>query len=55
MLRRDPKLHRPPRLSWEKLRSALAAKGLEVTEANLIAAPLTLELSDAVKAEIRIN
>jgi hypothetical protein len=55
MLGRDPKLHRPPRLSWEKLLSALAAEGLEVTEANLIAAPLTLELSDAVKAEIRIN
>jgi hypothetical protein len=55
MLGRDPELHRPPRLSWEKLRSALTAEGLEVTEDDLIAAPLTLELSDAVRAEIRAN
>jgi hypothetical protein len=51
MLGRDPDLHRPPRLS-KKLLAVLAAEGAEATEEDLIAAPLTLQLSAEVKAEI---
>jgi hypothetical protein len=52
MLGRDPERDRPPQLSWAKLLTALATEGVPVTEEELIAAPLTLQLSDEVKAEI---
>ena len=52
MLGRDPDQHRPPRLSWGHLRDALADADIQLTEQELIAAPLDLELSDLAKAEI---
>ncbi len=52
MLGRDPDQHRPPRLSWGHLIDALAAVGVTMTEEELIALPLHIELSDEVKAEI---
>lgn len=55
MLGRDPELHRPPRLAWHRLLAALASERVHVTEDELIAAPLTLQLSDEVRAEIRAD
>jgi hypothetical protein len=52
MLGRDPDLHHPPRLSWQKLISALRDAGISVTEQDLIAAPLTVELSSEVQTEL---
>jgi hypothetical protein len=52
MLGRDPEQHRPPRLSWKNLLTALSAAGVHAAEEDLIAAPLTLDLSDEVKTEI---
>jgi hypothetical protein len=52
MLGRDPKLHHPPRLSWHNLIRALNAAGMPVTEQELIAAPLTVELTPEVLAEL---
>jgi hypothetical protein len=52
MLGRDPTLHRPPRLSWEDLIPALAHAGVAVTDDDLIAAPLTIELAPEVQAEL---
>jgi hypothetical protein len=52
MLGRDPRLHRPPRLSWENLIRALGDAGVPVSEESLIAAPLTIELAPEVQAEI---
>jgi hypothetical protein len=52
MLGRDPSLHRPPRLSWEKLVRSLENDGVQVTERELIAAPLTIELAPEVQAEL---
>lgn len=52
MLGRDPDQHRPPRLSWGHLIDALAAVGVSMTEEELIALPLDINLSDQVKAEI---
>jgi len=52
MLGRDPSLHRPPRLSWEKLIRSLHNDGVEVAERELIAAPLTIELAPEVQAEL---
>jgi hypothetical protein len=54
MLGRDPHQHRPPRLSWGHLRDALAEADIQMTEEELIAIPLELELSDLVKAEISL-
>lgn len=34
--------HRPPRLSWERLIEHLAGNGISVTEAQLMALPLTI-------------
>ena len=50
MLGRDPEQHRPPRLSWENLISALDSEGIVVSEDDLIAAPLTVEYAPEVKA-----
>jgi hypothetical protein len=52
MLGRDPALHRPPRLSWGKLIAALGNAGVTVTESDLIAAPLSVELAPDVHAEL---
>jgi hypothetical protein len=52
MLGRDPEQHRPPRLSWRQLIDALASAGVSVTEQDLIDAPLTVELSPPVKADL---
>jgi hypothetical protein len=52
MLGRDPSLHRPPRLSWEKLIRSFENDGVQVTERELIAAPLTIELAPEVQAEL---
>jgi hypothetical protein len=54
MLGRDPEQHRPPRLSWGKLIDALASAGVPVTEQELIDAPLSLQLSPRVKAELAL-
>lgn len=54
MLGRDPEQHRPPRLSWGKLIDALARASVPVTEQELIDAPLTLELSPRVRAELAL-
>lgn len=52
MLGRDPEQHRPPKLSWGKLIAALADVGVEASEHDLIEAPLTIELSSDLQAEI---
>jgi hypothetical protein len=52
MLGRNPKLHRPPRLSWGQLIDALADAGVTVTEQELIAAPLAIELTPEVQAQL---
>jgi hypothetical protein len=52
MLGRDPDQHRPPRLSWDGLLTALAAVGIMTTEQELIDAPLRLVLSDAAARAI---
>lgn len=52
MLGRDPELHRPPRLSWEGLRYALADEGINVTEQQLIETPLEVVLSESAAAEV---
>jgi hypothetical protein len=52
LLGRDPTLHRPPRLAWGNLIRALAEAGIAVSEDDLIAAPLTIELSREVEAEL---
>lgn len=52
MLGRDPSLHRPPRLAWRNLICALERAGVEVTELELIDAPLTVELTPEVQAEL---
>jgi hypothetical protein len=52
MLGRDLELHQPPRLSWQNLIVALHQVGIEVTEPELILAPLTIELTPEVQAEL---
>ncbi len=52
MLGRDPSLHRPPRLAWENLIEALEQAGVHVSERELIDAPLTVELTPEVQAEL---
>jgi hypothetical protein len=52
MLGRDPELHRPPRLAWRNLIRALEQAGIQVTEDELIVAPLTIELAPEVRAEL---
>jgi hypothetical protein len=52
MLGRDAELHRPPRLSWGQLIDALADAGVTATEQELIAAPLTVELTPEVQAQL---
>ena len=54
MLGRDPEQHRPPRLSWGNLIDTLASAGVQVTEQQLIDAPLSVELSPRVKAELAL-
>lgn len=52
MLGRDPTLHHPPRLSWDKLIAALDEAGVSVTERDLIEAPLIVELAPDLEAEL---
>jgi hypothetical protein len=52
MLGRDPSLHHPPRLAWQGLIQALEQAGVPVTERELIDAPLTVELTPEVQAEL---
>jgi hypothetical protein len=52
MLGRDPEQHRPPRLVWHGLVDALADAGIDVTEDELIALPLTVELDAELEAEL---
>ena len=52
MLGRDPDQHRPPRLSWHGLLDALSEIGIDMTEEELIALPVNIELSDRVEAYI---
>jgi len=52
MLGRDPELHRPPRLSWGNLIKTLREHNIEVTEDELINAPLTVVLHPEVQAEL---
>jgi len=52
LLGKDPRQHRPPRLSWDGLIAALASAGIEATEEQLIDAPLTVELDDEVEAAL---
>jgi hypothetical protein len=52
MLGRDPSLRRPPRLAWQNLIGALEQAGLQVTECELIDAPLTVERTPEVEAEL---
>jgi hypothetical protein len=52
MLGRDPDLHRPPRLSWDRLIKALAAEGVDATEDELINRPLTVELAPEVESDL---
>jgi len=52
MLGRDPEQQRPPRLSWGHLIDALANMGVPVAEQELIEAPLTIELSPEVTAQL---
>ena len=52
MLGRDPTLHRPPRLSWDRLMAALTSAGVNVTEQDMIDAPLEVELLPEVSADL---
>jgi hypothetical protein len=52
MLGRDPEQHRPPRLAWGQLINALADAGVVVSEQELIDAPLKIELSPEVTAQV---
>ena len=55
-LGRDPTLKvRPPRLAWANLIRAFREAGVAVTEDDLIAAPLTIELAPEVQAELGDN
>ena len=47
-----PALHRPPRLSWQNLICAREQAEIQVIERELILAPLTIELTPEVQAEL---
>lgn len=55
MLGRDPEMHRPPRLSWDRLQCALDDQGIRVSEQQLIDTPLELVLSASAAAEVNAN
>ena len=44
--------HRPPRLSWERLIEQLAGNGTSVTEAQLMALPLTINFDPQLVCEL---
>jgi hypothetical protein len=52
MLGRDPDQHRPPRLSWHTLIELLSKRGIELSEAQLIALPFRCELSPEVQTRL---
>ena len=49
LLGRDTRLHLPPRLSWGVLIAALHSAGIDATEEQLIATPMTVELDSEVE------
>lgn len=55
MLGRDPRLHRPPRLSWDALTAALQGIGVGVTERELIAAPLQMRLEASAREALTLD
>ncbi len=55
MLGRDPEMHRPPRLSWDRLQHALDGQEIRVSEQQLIDAPLELVLSASAAAEVKAD
>ena len=44
--------HRPPRLSWERLIGHLAADGIVITEAELLALPLAIDFDSRLAREL---
>jgi hypothetical protein len=44
--------HRPPRLSWERLIEQLAADGIVITEAELMALPLAIDFDSRLAREL---
>jgi hypothetical protein len=52
LLGRDPEQSSPPRLAWGSLIRALRDEGIEISEAELLAAPFVFEFSDEVLAAL---
>jgi hypothetical protein len=48
-------MHRPPRLSWDRLQHALDDQGIRVSEQQLIDTPLELVLSASAAAEVNAD
>jgi len=44
--------HRPPRLSWARLTERLAADGIVITEAELMALPLAIDFDSRLAREL---
>ena len=44
--------HRPPRLSWERLTEHLAADGIVITEAELMALPLAIDFDSGLARQL---
>lgn len=55
MLGRDTKQHRPPRLAWPPLLSALARIDVHVFESNLIAAPFELRVEPSARRALTLD
>jgi hypothetical protein len=52
VLGRDPTLHRPPRLSWGNYSGHSDEAGVSATERDLIEAPLSVEVTPEVQADL---
>lgn len=44
--------HRPPQLGWDRLIASLARNGIAVSEDTLMALPIAIELSHALRNEV---
>lgn len=55
MLGRDPEMHQPPRLSWDRLQRALNDQGIRVSEQQLMDTPLELVLSASAAAKVNAD
>jgi hypothetical protein len=55
MLGRNPALHRPPRLAWDRLLSALESIGVTSTEPELVAAPLEIRLEPSARPVVTLD